>query len=60
MVSNLQNVEDFLSSFRKISYTGFNLFDPMDGLKIPQQLEQTVSLENRSYFSALIGLALEN
>jgi type IV pilus assembly protein PilN len=58
VISNLPNVEDFLSSFRKnLVNTGFNLFDPMDGLKIPQQLEQAVSLENRSYLSALIGLA---
>jgi len=58
VVSNLPNVEEFLSSFRKnLVNTGFNLFDPMDGLKIPQQLEQAVSLENRSYLSALIGLA---
>jgi len=58
VVSNLPNVEDFLSSFRKnLVNTGFNLFDPMDGLKIPQQLEQAVSLQNRSYLSALVGLA---
>jgi len=58
VVSNLPNVEDFLSSFRKnLVNTGFNLFDPMDGLKVPQQLEQAVSLQNRSYLSALIGLA---
>ncbi|GIS77846.1 MAG: hypothetical protein CM1200mP13_12050 [Candidatus Pelagibacterales bacterium] len=36
VVSNLSNVDDYLSSFRKnLVNTGFNLFDPMDGLKIP-------------------------
>ena len=41
VVSNLENVEDYLSSFRKsLVNTGFNLFDPFDGLKIPQQLEE--------------------
>ena len=58
VVSNLENVEDYLSSFRKsLVNTGFNLFDPFDGLKIPQQLEEKVSLQNRSYFSTVVGLA---
>ena len=39
---------------------GFNLFDPFDGLKIPQQLENKITIENRSYFSTVVGLALEN
>ena len=29
----------------------------MDGLKIPQQLEKTINLQNRSYLSTVIGLA---
>jgi len=37
--------------------TGFNLFDPLDGIKIPAQLEESVKLENRSYFSTVLGLA---
>ena len=58
VVSNLPNVDDFLSSFRKnLVNTGFNLFDPIDGLKIPQQLEQAVNLKNRSYLSTVVGLA---
>ena len=58
VVSNLPNVEDFLSSFRKnLVNTGFNLFDPIDGLKIPQQLEQSINIPNRSYLSTVIGLA---
>ena len=58
VVSNLENVEDYLSSFRKsLVNTGFNLFDPFDGLKIPQQLEEKVNLQNRSYFSTVVGLA---
>ena len=40
--------------------TGFNLFDPFEGLKIPQQLESKINLTNRSYFSTTVGLALEN
>jgi len=58
VVSNLSNVEDFLSSFRKnLVNTGFNLFDPIDGLQIPQQFEQSINLPNRSYLSTVIGLA---
>ena len=37
--------------------TGFNLFDPLDGLKIPAQLENQTRYNNRSYFSTVMGLA---
>ena len=58
VVSDLKNVDDFLSSFRKnLVNVGFNLFDPIDGLLIPKQLEEKVNLGNRSYFSTVIGLA---
>ncbi len=58
VVSDLKNVEDFLSSFRKnLVNVGFNLFDPIDGLLIPKQLEEKVNLGNRSYFSTVLGLA---
>jgi len=56
--SNLQNVETYLASFRKnLVNTGFNLFDPLDGIKVPAQLEESVKLENRSYLSTVMGLA---
>jgi type IV pilus assembly protein PilN len=58
VTSNLPNVETYLASFRKnLVNTGFNLFDPFDGLKIPAQLEESIKLENRSYFSTVLGLA---
>ncbi len=58
VTSNLKNVETYLASFRKnLVNTGFNLFDPLEGLKIPAQLEENVKLENRSYFSTVLGLA---
>jgi len=58
VVSDLQNVEEFLSTFRKtMTNVGFNLFDPLEGLKIPQQLENSVTLENKSYLSTVVGLA---
>ena len=33
------------------------IHNPMDGLKIPAQLEESVKFENRSYFSTVLGLA---
>jgi len=40
-----------------LSNTGFLLFDPIDGIKIPAQLAEEVNLNNRSYFSTVMGLA---
>ena len=58
VVSSLNNVEDYLSSFRKnLVNVGFNLFDPLDGLKIPQQLEQQLNIKNKSALTSVIGLA---
>ena len=58
VTSNLTNVEEYLGSFRKnMINTGFNLFDPLDGIRIPAQLEESVNLSNRSYLSTVMGLA---
>ena len=58
VTSNLINVEEYLASFRKnMTNTGFNLFDPLDGIKVPAQLEESIKYSNRSYFSTVIGLA---
>ncbi len=58
VVSDLENIEEYLSIFRtNLVNIGFKTFDPVDGLKVPQQLEQSINLENRSYLSTVIGLA---
>ena len=58
VTSNLENVETYLASFRKnLVNTGFNLFDPLDGVKIPAQFEESINLTNRSHLSTVIGLA---
>ena len=58
VTSNLPNVDEYLGNFRKnLANTGFNLFDPLDGIKIPAQLENEVKIDNRSYFSTVMGLA---
>ncbi len=58
VVSDLENIEDYLSIFRtNLVNIGFKTFDPIDGLKVPQQLDQSINLQNRSYLSTVIGLA---
>ena len=58
VVSNLDNVDSYLESFRKnLVNTGFNLFDPIKEIKVPAQLEENVKYDNRSYFASVIGLA---
>ena len=37
--------------------TGYNLFDPFDGIKVPAQLENETKFSNPSYFSTVMGLA---
>ncbi|MDA9726554.1 pilus assembly protein PilM [Candidatus Pelagibacter sp.] len=58
VVSNLENVETYLGTFRKnLTNTGFNLLDPIKEIKVPAQLEESIKLDNRSYLSTVIGLA---
>jgi len=58
IVSDLKNVDDYLSYFRKnLVNVGFTPFDPVDGLQIPQQIGAQLNIENKSYFSTVIGLA---
>ena len=40
--------------------TGFNLFDPMEGLKIPAQLEEKLDITIDLIFPPLWVLHLEN
>ena len=58
VTSNLPVVDDYLAIFRKnMTNTGFLLFDPLDGIKIPAQLENDTNIKNRSYLSTVMGLA---
>ncbi len=58
VVSDLDNVEEYLSFFRQsLLNVGFNLFDPIEGLKVPQQFEKELDLPNKSYLTTSIGLA---
>ena len=58
VISNEQNVDDFLGRFRKsLANTQFTLLDPLDQIKIPAQLEEATKLPNKSYLSTVMGLA---
>ena len=58
IVSDLKNVDDYLSYFRKnLVNVGFAPFDPVNGLQIPQQIGDQLNIENKSYLSTVIGLA---
>ncbi len=58
VVSDLENVEDYLSIFRKtLLNVSFTLFDPIEGLQVPQQFDQQIDSTNRSYLTTPIGLA---
>ena len=59
VVSDIENVEDYLASFRKnLINVGFMTFDPSEGLKIPSQFQQQLEIKpNKSYLTTAIGLA---
>ena len=59
VVSDVNNIEDYLGTFRKILMNvGFNTFDPIEGLKIPSQFQQILdSKPNNSYLATAVGLA---
>ena len=59
VVSDIENLEEYLGSFRKsLMNVGFNTFDPTEGLKIPSQYQQTLdSKSDRSFLSTAVGLA---
>ncbi|MDA7468422.1 pilus assembly protein PilM [Candidatus Pelagibacter ubique] len=59
VVSDINNVDEYLASFRKaLMNIGFNTFDPTEGLKIPSQNQQILDNKlNRSYLSTSVGLA---
>ena len=48
VVSDVENVEDYLASFRKnLVNVGFMTFDPSEGLKIPSQYEQIIESKTK-------------
>ena len=59
VVSDIENVEEYLGSFRKfLLNVGFNTLDPTEGLKVPSQYQAILDQkQNRSYLTTAIGLA---
>ena len=59
VVSDIENIEEYLGSFRKfLLNVGFNTLDPTEGLKIPSQYQQILDQkQNKSYLTTAIGLA---
>ena len=58
VISSLQNIEDIIISLKKnLPNTGFNLFDPFKEMQIPKYNEEKTTLENRSIYTSVIGLA---
>ena len=58
VVSSLTNIEDILVSFKKnLPNTGFNLFDPFKEMEIPKYNLEKSSLDNKSIYTSVVGLA---
>ena len=59
VVSDIENVDEYLGSFRKfLLNVGFNTLDPTEGLKIPTQFQAIIDQkQNKSYLTTAIGLA---
>tara|TARA_B000000609_G_scaffold7894_1_gene4963 strand:- start:1103 stop:3547 length:2445 start_codon:yes stop_codon:yes gene_type:complete len=59
VVSDIENVDEYLGSFRKfLLNVGFNTLDPTEGLKIPTQFQAIIDQkQNKSFLTTAIGLA---
>ena len=58
IVSSMKNISFVLSAFTKnLPTIGFHLFDPLQGVQIPSYNTEKTSVDNRSTFASVIGLA---
>ena len=58
VVSSMKNISSVLNSFTKnLPTIGFHLFDPLQGVQIPSYNSEKTSIDNRSTFASVIGLA---
>jgi type IV pilus assembly protein PilN len=58
VISRIPDIEKYLGSFRKnLINTGFNLYDPIKDLNVEAQIEAKINKDNKSYLTAVIGLA---
>ena len=58
VVSSMKNISNVLTVFTKnLPTIGFHLFDPLQGVQIPSYNSEKTSVDNRSTFASVIGLA---
>ena len=58
VVSSMKNISSVLNAFKKnLPTIGFHLFDPLQGVQIPSYNSEKTSIDNRSTFASVIGLA---
>ncbi len=58
VVSSMKNISNVLTAFTKnLPTIGFHLFDPLQGVQIPSYNSEKTSVDNRSTFASVIGLA---
>ena len=58
VISSLEQADSFLGMFRKnLSNVGVSLLDPFEQIKIPEHLKEVIQSNNRSSYSAVLGLA---
>ena len=58
VISRLPDIENYLGAFRKnLINTGFNLYDPIKDLSVESEIKTRINKDNRSYLTAVIGLA---
>jgi len=58
VISRLPDIENYLGAFRKnLINTGFNLYDPIKDLSVESEIKTRINKDNKSYLTAVIGLA---
>ena len=58
VISTLPNIENVIPEFKKnLPTIGFKLFDPTEGVKIPEYNSDKIDSKNKSTLSSVLGLA---
>ena len=58
VISTLKNIENVIPEFKKnLPTIGFKLFDPLEGVKIPEYNSDKIDLKNKSTLASVLGLA---
>ena len=58
IVSSLNNIEELIPLFRKnLLNTGFQVFDPLNEIKVPEYNKEKTDIKNKSIYTSVVGLA---